>query len=258
MRSAPRVAPLLFWCCLHPSPCTPHRSKRQSEKSSGGQARSLPPNGIPPEVSLVPAGVPAKRTCDRSPRCARRAPPAPARTRPFAILLAPSRGLFFPAAGFFFPAPQTKVLTQSQSPGRCLERTRIHDPRAALGKLSFAPLWKSGQQVFASKQLEDSISQELQALIVPGEQHVARYFDACRTQLRHCRTVGQRPLEKLPRRKLVAQTFLKRLVCDSDSLLHSSAAHAARFTSARSVAFRQASSHLLPASCRSRPWLRTC
>src|SRR6267154_1867294 len=70
-----------------PSPVAMHspQSKLRFEKPFGGRDRFLRPRDIPPLLALDPARVPAKRICDRTPRCAHRAPQAPARTAPFAV-----------------------------------------------------------------------------------------------------------------------------------------------------------------------------
>src|SRR5260370_10393686 len=84
----PRAVRLLFSCCQHPSPCTPHQSKLQSGKPFGGRDRSLRRRDTPPAPAPVLARAPAARICDRSLRCARRAPRVLARTAPFAALRA--------------------------------------------------------------------------------------------------------------------------------------------------------------------------
>src|SRR5258707_14360573 len=94
--------------------------------------------------------------------------------------------LFAPTAGFLFSPPQTQVLSQAQSPRGGLQRTSIDDARAAFGKLAFAPLRKSRQEVFARKQLEDGISKKLEPLIVPGKQGGDCFFSPCRAQFGHC------------------------------------------------------------------------
>src|SRR5260370_19822794 len=82
----PRAVRLLFSCCQHPSPCTPHQSKLQSGKPFGGRDRSLRRRDTPPAPAPVLARAPAPRICDRSLRCARRAPRVRARTSPCATL----------------------------------------------------------------------------------------------------------------------------------------------------------------------------
>src|SRR4029077_6463604 len=77
------------------------------------------------------------------------------------------QGLLFPPAVFLSPAPQPQVLAQAQPPRSRLQGTCIYDPRAALGKLPFAPLRKTRQEIFAGEQLEDGIPEKLQPLIVP-------------------------------------------------------------------------------------------
>src|SRR5260370_896969 len=84
----PPAVRLLFSCCQRLSPCTPHQSKLQSGKPSGGRGRSLRRRDTPPAPAPVPAKAPAARICDRSLRCARRAPRVRARTRLFATLRA--------------------------------------------------------------------------------------------------------------------------------------------------------------------------
>src|SRR5205807_9275293 len=96
-----------------------------------------------------------------------------------------------------------QVLPQAQPPGRRLQGTCVYDPRTALGKLPFAPLRKSRQEVFARKQLENGIPQELQSLVVPGKQSRDSLLGACCAQFGNCRTAGQSPLEQLSCQTLV-------------------------------------------------------
>src|SRR5439155_4834735 len=84
------------------------------------------------------------------------------------------QGLFFPAAGLFFATPKPQVFSQAQPPSGQVQRTCVHNSCATLGELPFAPLRKTRQEVFARQKLKYSISQELQTLIIPGQQSSIR------------------------------------------------------------------------------------
>ena len=74
--------------------------------------------------------------------------------------------LLFAPAGLFFSPPQAKMLSKTQPARRRFERARVHDARAALGKLPLRPLRKSGKKIFACKQLKDRIAQKFQPFII--------------------------------------------------------------------------------------------
>src|SRR5216684_710430 len=94
--------------------------------------------------------------------------------------------LLLSTAGFLFPAPQPQLLSQAQPPRSRFEGSCIYNPRAALGKLPFAPLRKTRQEIFARQQLEDGISEKLQPLVVPGKQSRDSLFRACCAQFGDC------------------------------------------------------------------------
>src|SRR5260370_5920425 len=55
----PPAVRLLFSCCQHLSPCTPHQYKLQSGKPFAGRGRSLQLRDTPPAPAPLPAAPPA-------------------------------------------------------------------------------------------------------------------------------------------------------------------------------------------------------
>src|SRR5438552_14950603 len=103
---------------------------------------------------------------------------------------------FIAASGFFLAAAEAQVFAESECARRPLQRTCVHQPRAAFRKLAFGPVGESFQQIFACQQIEDGIAQEFQPLVVSGRSGSARIFALAYAQIRDGGTVRESEIEK--------------------------------------------------------------
>jgi hypothetical protein len=73
---------------------------------------------------------------------------------------------FFASAGFLLARTEAQMAAQLQPPRRGIDRRCTDKPRQTLRKLSGVPMGKRVAELFAGDQAEDTISEELEALVI--------------------------------------------------------------------------------------------